>query len=58
MESKTKNQPLVILTHPLGSEDVLYNHLTQEGCKVMCHSMISTQPLLLTDSQRKSYNFV
>ncbi|WP_430810584.1 MULTISPECIES: uroporphyrinogen-III synthase [unclassified Carboxylicivirga] len=43
----------VILTHPMGKDDLLFNGLVNEGIEVLCDPMIDTEPLVLHDDCRQ-----
>ena len=46
-------QTAVVLTHPLGNDDLLYNGLVSEGIDVICDPMIDTAPVPLEDECRQ-----
>ncbi len=46
-------QAAVVLTHPMGNEDLLYNGLVSEGVEVVCDPMIDTEPIMLEDECRQ-----
>ncbi len=43
----------VVLTHPIGNDDLLYNGLVSEGIKVVCDPMIDTEQVQLEDDCRE-----
>jgi uroporphyrinogen-III synthase len=45
-----KEQTTVILTHPVGADDLLYQRLQLGGVPVVCDPMISTQEILLSEA--------
>ncbi|MBK3518928.1 uroporphyrinogen-III synthase [Carboxylicivirga marina] len=47
-------QTSVVLTHPLGNDDLLYQGLMNEGVKVVCDAMIDTEQLNLGDDCLKN----
>ncbi|MBR8538172.1 uroporphyrinogen-III synthase [Carboxylicivirga sediminis] len=42
----------VVLTHPMGNDDLLYNGLVSEGIEVVCDPMIDTELVKLEDDCR------
>ncbi|WP_439181739.1 uroporphyrinogen-III synthase [Carboxylicivirga taeanensis] len=49
----TSRQYAVILTHPMGNEDLLYKGLVSEGVEVVCDPMIDTTPVKMTEECRQ-----
>lgn len=46
-------QTTVVLTHPIGNDDLLYNGLMSEGVEVICDPMIDTEQVTLEDECKK-----
>ncbi len=46
-------QTAVILTHPMGKDDLLYTGLVREGIEVICDPMIDTEQVKLDDECRQ-----
>jgi len=46
-------QTSVVLTHPMGNDDLLFNGLKSEGIKVICDPMIDTEQVNLEDECRE-----
>ncbi|GEM_PF-4168591 len=46
-------QTSVVLTHPMGNDDLLYNGLVDEGIEVVCDPMIDTELIKIEDECRE-----
>lgn len=44
----------VVLTHPIGQDDLLFNGLTQEGVDVVCDPIINTEQIDLTHDEMET----